>query len=73
MEQPSGLRNKPQQKHPGQLTVAEQLPELLVNVYSYCVMVKSVSRCYVHGSWLFSQITFVYLTKKLHIRLTPRT
>ena len=59
----TSLGNKPQQKHPGKLAVAEQLPELLVNVYSYCVMVKSVSCCYVHGSWLFSQITCIFNQK----------
>ena len=35
------LRNKPQQKQPGQLS-AQYLAELLVNVYSYHLMMKSV-------------------------------
>ena len=43
-------RNKPQQKQPGH----QYLPELLVNVYNYCSLVKSVSCCCVHGRWLFS-------------------
>ena len=34
------LRNKPQQKQPGQLSASIYLPELLVNVYSYHLMVK---------------------------------
>ena len=59
----TSLRNTPQQKHHGKLAVAEQLPKLLVNVYRYGMMVKSLSCCYVHGSWLFSQIAFVYLSK----------
>ena len=32
----------------------QYLSELLVNVYSYCLMVKSVSCCCVCGKWLFS-------------------
>ena len=40
------LRNKPQQKQ----------PELLVNAYSYCLMVKSVSCCCVRGRCLFSNL-----------------
>ena len=32
----------------------QYLPELLVNVYNYCLMVKSVSCCCVCGSWLSS-------------------
>ena len=36
------------------------LAELLVNVYSYCLMVKSMSWCCVHGSQLFSNlVTYV--------------
>ena len=34
----------------------QYLPELLVNVYNYCLMVKSVSCCYVHGRLLFSNL-----------------
>ena len=38
----------------------QYLAELLVNVYSYCLMVKSVSCCCVRGSRLFSDlVTFV--------------
>ena len=32
----------------------QYLVELLVNAYSYSLMVNSVSRCCVHGSWLYS-------------------
>ena len=48
----TGLRNKPQQKQPRKLH--QYLFELLVNVYSYHLMVRSVSCCCVHGSQLFS-------------------
>ena len=34
----------------------QYLPELLVNVYVYHLMVKSVSCCCVCGSWLFSNL-----------------
>ena len=34
----------------------QYLAELLVNMYSYCLMVKSVSCCCVRGSWLFSDL-----------------
>ena len=34
----------------------QYLAELLVNVYKYCVMVKSVSCCSVHESWLLSNL-----------------
>ena len=34
----------------------QYLPKLLVNVNSYCLMVKSVSSCYDHGRWLFSNL-----------------
>ena len=34
----------------------QYLAELLVNVYSYCLMVKSVSSCCVRGSRLFSNL-----------------
>ena len=34
----------------------QYLAELLVNVYSYCLMVKSVSCCCVRGSQLFSDL-----------------
>ena len=38
----------------------QYLPKLLVNVYSYHLMVKSVSCCCVCGSWLFSNpVTYV--------------
>ena len=55
-----GLRNKPQQKQPGQFQ-HQYLAELLVNVYSYCLMVKSVSCCCVRGRWHFSNpVTYNY-------------
>ena len=50
----TGFRNKPQQKQPEKLS-ALILPEMLVSVYSYCVMVKSVSCCCVLEA-RFSQI-----------------
>ena len=51
-----GLRNKPQQNQPGQLSaqVVKYLPEMLVNVYSYRVMEKSVSCCCVRGGRVIS-------------------
>ena len=39
----------------------QYLVELLVNVYSYCLMVKSVSCCCVRGSWLFSDLVTIIL------------
>ena len=40
----------------------QYLPELLVNMYSYHLMVKSVSCCCEHGSWIFSNlVTYVSL------------
>ena len=47
-------------------SIKQCLPELLVNVYSCCVMVKSVSYCFVHKSWLFSYL--VTYVAKLSIR-----
>ena len=61
----TSLRNKPRQKQRGQLQ-HQYLAELLVNVYSYCLMVKSVSCCCVRGSRLFSDlVTYVY--QYLHV------
>ena len=38
------------------------LPKLLVNVYSYHLMMKSVSCCCVHGRWIFSNpVTCMYI------------
>ena len=51
----TSLRKKPQQKQPGQL-LHQYLAELLVNVYSYCLMVKIVSCCCVRESQLFSNL-----------------
>ena len=45
----TSLRNKPQQKQPEQHQ-HQYLAELLVNVYSCCLMVKSVSCCCVRES-----------------------
>ena len=57
----TNLRNKPQQKQPGQLSVP-MLAELLVNVQSYRLMVKSTSCCCVCGSQVFSDpVTYMYL------------
>ena len=52
----TSLRNK---SSPGNFQ-HQYLAELLVNVYSYCLMVKSVSCCCVRGSRLFSElVTFI--------------
>ena len=48
----TSLRNKPQQGN----FQHQYLPELLVNVYSYHLMVKSVSCCCVRGRCLFSNL-----------------
>ena len=41
----------------------QYLPELVVNLCSYCLMVKSVSCCCMHGSQLFSnQVTTYFLS-----------
>ena len=53
-ERLTSLRNKPQQKQPRQLSASKYMPELLVNVYSYRLIVKSVSCCCVRGRGLFS-------------------
>ena len=46
-------------------SINSYLPELLVNVYSYCLMVKSVSCCYVRGSQLFSNpVTYMAAFKR---------
>ena len=39
----------------------QYLPELLVNVYSYCLMVKSMSYFSVCGSQLFSNLSQLYI------------
>ena len=49
----TSLRNKPYLKQPGQLSGPTYLAELLANVYSHCLMMKSVSCCCVHGRRLF--------------------
>ena len=55
------LRNKPWQKQPDQLS-ASYLAEMLVNVYSYRLIVKSLSCCCVDGRLLFTNlVTNVYL------------
>ena len=51
-EHPTSLRNKPLQKQPGQLSAP--IPDWIISVYSHHLMVKSMSCCCVHGSWLFS-------------------
>ena len=60
----TSLSNKPQQKQPWQL-LQQCLPELLVNVYIYCLMVKGMSCSCVCGSWLFSN-PFTYIFRKWH-------
>ena len=46
----------------------QYLSELLVNMYSYCLMVKSVSYCYVHGSRLFlNPVTYFLDTSILQV------
>ena len=43
-------------------------PEVLVNVYSYCLMVKSVSRCCVRGRRLFfNPVTHIYIYIYIYI------
>ena len=55
----TSLRNKPSKSSPGNFQ-HQYLAELLVNMYSYCLMVKSVSCYCVRGSWLFSNlVTYV--------------
>ena len=49
----TGLKNKPQQSSLFNFQ-HQYLPELLDNVYSYCLMMKSVPCCCVHESQLFS-------------------
>ena len=44
------------------ILVYKYLPDLLVNMYNYYLMVKSMSCCCVCGSWLFSDpVTFLSL------------
>ena len=55
----TSLRNKPQQSRQGNFQ-HQYWPELLVNVYSYHLMVKSVSCCCVLGRRLLSNpVTFM--------------
>ena len=49
----TSLSTKPQQSSLGNFQ-HKYLPELLVHVYSYHFIVKSVSCCCMRGSWLFS-------------------
>ena len=59
----TSLRNKPQQSSQGNFQ-HQYMPQLLVNVYSYRLMVKSVSCCCVRGRRLFSNpVTFVIINK----------
>ena len=64
----TSLRNKPQQKQPGKLQ-HQYLAKLLVNVYSYCLMVKNVSCCCVHGSRLFSDLVTNALSVIMHVAI----
>ena len=57
----TSLKNKLSKSSPGNFQ-HQYLAELLVNMYSYCLMVKSVSCCCVRGSRLFSDlVTFTLL------------
>ena len=66
-------RNKPQQSSLDNFH-HQYLAELLVNVYNYHLMVKSVSSCCVRGSWLFSNpvtCTYsVYFRAEFFIRIS---
>ena len=66
----TSLRNKPQQSSPGNFQ-HQYLAELLVNMYSYHLMVKSVSCYCVRGSRLFSDlVTYVtptFVTEALQL------
>ena len=61
----TSLRNKPQQSKNSLGNFQHQyLAELLVNMHSYHLMVKSVSCFCVHGRWLFSNpVTNVILRR----------
>ena len=48
----------------------QYLSKLLVNVYSYQLMVKSVSCCCVQGSWLFSDPAINLTLSLVHYILT---
>ena len=56
------MSNKPQKQATAEAARCnlhhQYLPELLVNVCSYCLIVKSVSCCSVRGSWLFSLTSY---------------
>ena len=51
----------------------QYLPELLVNVYSYHLMVKSVPCCCVHGSWLFSNSVTLIVHYVVHYAIHKLT
>ena len=51
----TSLSNKPQHKQPGKIQ-HQYLPKSLVNVYSYRLIVKSVSCCCVCGRRIFSNL-----------------
>ena len=47
------------------------LPDVLASVYSYHVIVKTVSCCYVHGRWVISNpVTYVYFISLSHTHPT---
>ena len=55
-------------KQPGQV-LHQYLSELLANMYSYCVMAKSMSCCRVRESWFFSNpFTCINAAIKLHMQ-----
>ena len=50
------MSDKPQKQATANNFQHQYLAKLLVNVYSYCLMVKKVSCCCVRGSRLFSNL-----------------
>ena len=72
----SWTSDKPQKQATAKATQAtfsiNTLAELLVNVYSYCLMVKNVSCCCVRGSRLFSDLVTNRLTRfsTCHLAIT---
>ena len=65
----TGLRNKPQQKQLGYNFQHWYLADMLASVYSYRVMVKSISSCCVCGRWVLSNpVTYVDLIMTSNLR-----
>ena len=59
------MTNKAQKQATANATWAtfsiQYLSELLVNVHSYYLMVKSMFYCYVHGRWIFSNLVTIFI------------